>query len=186
MNQAQQILRIHSLNAQESHEKELSYESSTVSCCGENTQPEHCSWALPEQRDCCPELSRTQVNFSAQHWAGNHGWVAWRWHSSLWHGAVCVCASIAHPCLQPAERAGDPSTPPSPGLRLPSRVHVQKTPVEENESNEQTFRADPECLWLVDEHKAHCSRVALDDPWNFTFKGQMVKTTALLLVGRRV
>lgn len=153
MNQAQPILRIHSLNAQESHEKELSYKSSTVSCCGENTQPENCSrvlvaapawaaWLLPWAKPWWG--CRTQVNFSAQHWAGKHGWVARRWHSSLWHGAVCVCAPVAHPPLQPSLLPLGSAFP----WALPSPVHEQKTP--ENQTNEQTVRADPECLWLVD------------------------------------
>jgi len=79
-----------------------------------------------------------------------------------------------------------PGLPPSPGLPLPSCTPVRNDTDGESRSKRQTFKADSECLWLIDENKTHRSSVSQDDRWNFAFKGQVVKNTALLLVGRRV
>lgn len=135
MNQAQQTLRIHSLNAQESHEKELSYKSSTVSCCGGNTQPENCSWVLV----AAPAWAawslpwakpwwgcRTRVKFSGQEnmveWLGGG--------TAAFSMVLCGCLST-HSTSIPAASAVQ-GILPAPGLCLPSWVHVQKTLVQEN------------------------------------------------------
>lgn len=139
MNQAQQILRIHSLNTQESHEKELSCKKQH----SELLWREHPTWKLQPSPCDSPAWAlwllpwaepwwrcRSQVNFSVQHWAGKHHWVAWS-GTAAFSMVLCVFVSPrhSHTYSQPAVQG----IPPSPGLCLPSYGQVQKTAAEENQ-----------------------------------------------------
>lgn len=101
---------------------------------------------LPEQRDCCPELSLDEAAGPRLNFLGRKTWLGGG--TAAFSMVLCGCLST-HSTTIPAASVVQ-GIPPAPGLCLPSWVPVQKTPVQENQSNEQTFRADPECLWLVD------------------------------------
>lgn len=107
---------------------------------------------LPEQRDRCPELSLDGAagpRLTSLPSTGLENMVEWLGGGTAAFSMVlCVFVHLQH--IHSCNQAAEQGIPPSPGLCLPSPVHVRKTPAEGNQSNEQTVRADPECLWLVD------------------------------------